>query len=216
MESTGYEDLDELYANQNKALDAQKELQNKIIDKQTDVQVNRINEEKKDYDREAEKTAKGLYADYKKASSDYGAEAEQRAELGLSNTGFAESSRVNLYNSYQRNLTEVITKTKELKSKLDLSINEAYANADIQKAQTELELYKQQSQLALQEYEHKHQRDREKVEDEHWAKEFEFNREQFEWNKNTWEREFARLLSRDAKEDEYREKNYQLSLQSLR
>lgn len=198
MESTGYEDLDNLYNQQSKALETQKDMQKQIIDKQTDVEVNRMNTEKADYDKEATKEAKGLYANYQKASSNYGAEAELRAERGLNNSGYAESSQVNLYNEYQRNVTEVMNTTNELKAKVDLAINEAYANADIQKAQAELELYKQQAQLALQTYEYKQSRD------------------QFEWQKNTWQQEFDYQKQRDAISDSQWEKQYQLSLQSSR
>lgn len=213
---TGYQDLDDLYNQQNQALDKQKEMQKSIIDKQTDVEVNRMNTQKDDYDREAEKVAKGLYTSYQKASSNYGVEAEIRAERGLNNSGYAESSQVNLYNDYQRNLTEVITKTNELKAKVDQSINEAYANADIQKAQAELELYKQQSQLALQQYEYKHQRDREKVADEQWQKGYDLDREQFDWNKSSWQQQFDYQKQRDTISDSQWEKQYQLSLQNSR
>lgn len=198
MESTGYEDLDNLYNQQSKALETQKDMQKQIIDKQTDVEVNRMNTEKADYDKEATKEAKGLYANYQKASSNYGAEAELRAERGLNNSGYAESSQVNLYNEYQRNVTEVMNTTNELKAKVDLAINEAYANADIQKAQAELELYKQQAQLALQTYEYKQSRD------------------QFEWQKNTWQQEFDYQKQRDAISDSQWERQYQLSLQNSR
>lgn len=198
MESTGYQDLDNLYNQQSQALENQKEMQKQIIDRQTDVEVNRMNTEKADYDKEATKEAKGLYANYQKASSNYGAEAELRAERGLNNSGYAESSQVNLYNEYQRNVTEVMNTTNELKAKVDLAINEAYANADIQKAQAELELYKQQAQLALQTYEYKQSRD------------------QFEWQKNTWQQEFDYQKQRDAISDSQWERQYQLSLQNSR
>ena len=214
--NTGYEDLDQLYNQQSQSLDTQKEMQKNIIDKQTAVEVNRMNAQKDDYDKEADKIAKGLYSNYQKASGAYGAEAEMRAERGLNNSGYAESSQVNLYNDYQRNLTEVIVKTNELKAKVDQSINEAYANADVQKAQAELELYKQQSQLALQQYEHKHQRDREKVADEQWQKGYDLDREQFDWSKNTWQQQFDYQKQRDAVADSQWERQYQLSLQSLR
>jgi len=205
MESTGYEDLDALYNSQNQALENQKEMQKNIIDRQTDIEVNRMNTEKADYDEEATKEAKGLYANYKKASSNYGAEAEARAERGLNNSGYAESSQVNLYNTYQKNVTEVMNTTNKLKAKVDLSINEAYAKADVQKAQAELALYEQQTDLALQTYQFKQNRDQFEWQKETWQKEFDFNREQFEYQKQ-----------RDAVSDAQWEKQYQLSLQSSR
>ena len=85
--NTGYEDLDQLYNQQSQSLDTQKEMQKNIIDKQTAVEVNRMNAQKDDYDKEADKIAKGLYSNYQKSSGAYGAEAEMRAERGLGNSG---------------------------------------------------------------------------------------------------------------------------------
>lgn len=205
MNETGYEDLDKLYTSQNQAFNDQKEIRDQIVDKQTDIQVNRMNQQKADYDKDATKEAKGLYADYKKASSAYGAEAEMRAEQGLNRSGYAESSQVNLYNNYQSNVTELITTTNKLKAQVDMSINEAYANADIQKAENQATLYEQQANLALSMYEYKQQRDQFEWQKETWQKEFDFNREQFEYQKQ-----------RDAVSDSQWERQYQMSLQSLR
>lgn len=196
MESTGYEDLDKLYSSQNEALENQKQMQNDIIDKQTDVQVNRLDFNKQQYEDEANKEAKGLYADYAKESGAYGVRAENRAEQGLANSGYAESSQVNLYNTYQQNVTEVMNQTNKLKAQVDLEINEAYANADIQKAQASLTLYQQQAELALQVYQ------------------FKQNRDQFEWQKSTWQQEFDYKKQRDAVSDSQWERQYQLSLQN--
>lgn len=206
---TGYEDLDKLYSEQNQMMDHEKELQSNIIDKQTQQEVDRMDRQKTEYDKDALKESKGLYSDYRKQSSMYGAEAERRAENGLNNSGYAESSQVNLYNSYQKNVTEVMTTRDKLKAEVDFNINQAYQSADIQKAQTELALYQQKAQLALNMYEYKQQRDQ-----------FEWNKytwqQEFDWNKYTWQQEFEYQKQRDAVSDNQWEKSYQQSRQRSR
>jgi uncharacterized membrane-anchored protein YhcB (DUF1043 family) len=100
-----YEDIDNLMNRQNSLLDQQKQEQNKIIDTGLEKTQNEVNRQKEEYEREATKTAKGLYTDYRKQSNPYGATAEQLASRGLNRSGYAESSQVNMYNSYQRSLS---------------------------------------------------------------------------------------------------------------
>lgn len=198
MGETGYEDLDRLYNDQNQALDNAQKMNNEIIDKQTQQQVDAMNRQKEEYQREAEKESRGLYTDYVKQSGAYGVEAERRAENGLANSGYAESSQVRMYNQYQENVTEVMNTLTRSKADVDFQINQAYQSADIQKAQQQAQLYMQKMQLALQMYEYKQSRD------------------QFEWQKNTWQQQFDYQKQRDAVSDSQWERQYQLSLQSSR
>lgn len=205
MPNVDYSDVDSLMTNQNQLLDDQKRLQDQIVDKSTEQSVNRLNKQKNDLQEEAEKQASGLYTDYKKQSQQYGANQEQLVAQGLNNSGYAESSQVNLYNAYQKSVTDVMNTNKKLKAEVDLSINEAYQNADIQKAQNQLAIYQQKSQLLMNEYNLRYQKYRDAVGDEQWEKQFAFQREQFEYQKQ-----------RDAVSDSQWEKQYALSLQSSR
>ena len=136
--ATGYEDIDNLMNQQNQNLEQQKEINNQIINTGLQKTQNEIDKQKKEYDEEATKSAKALYSDYKKQSNPYGANAEQLASQGLNKSGYAESSQVNLYNSYQKNVTELITTANKLKADKDFEMNQAYLEADIQKAETAL------------------------------------------------------------------------------
>ena len=122
---------------------------------------------------------------------------------GLGNSGYAESSRVDMYNTYQRNVTNVMNTNNKLKAEIDLSINEAYQNADIQKAQNQLALYQQKAELMMSEYSLRYQKFRDAVGDEQWEKQYALQRDQFEYQKQ-----------RDTVSDSQWEKQYQLSLKS--
>jgi hypothetical protein len=203
--ATGYEDIDALMQEQNTLLDQQRAEQNKIIDTGLQKTQNEVDRQKAEYEREAVKQGKALYTDYRKQSNPYGVTAEQLASQGLNKSGYAESSQVNLYNAYQKNVTTLMTETTRLKAEADLQMNQAFLDADMQKAQNALAIYQQQAQLALQKYEMK------------------FSREQFEYQKERdriadaqWERQYQAGLQAQAQSQNNWEREYQLSLQKAR
>ena len=205
MPNVDYSDVENLMTQQNQLLDDQQKLQDQIVDTSTEQSVNRLNKQKQDQQEEATKEASGLYTNYKKQSSQFGTNQEQLVAQGLGNSGYAESSRVDMYNTYQRNVTNVMNTNNKLKAEIDLSINEAYQNADIQKAQNQLALYQQKAELMMSEYSLRYQKFRDAVGDEQWEKQYALQREQFEYQKQ-----------RDTVSDSQWEKQYQLSLKSSR
>ena len=150
--ATGYEEIDNLMQEQNTLLEQQKAEQNKIVDTGLEKTQNEINRQKEEYDREATKQGKALYADYRKQSNPYGATAEQLASQGLNKSGYAETTQTRMYNEYQRNVTTLMTETKRLKAEADFQMNQAFLDADIQKAQNALAIYQQQAELAITNY----------------------------------------------------------------
>lgn len=195
--ATGYEDIDNLMNQQNQNLEQQKILNEQIINTGLQKTQNEVERQKKEYDEEATKSAKALYSDYKKQSNPYGANAEQLASQGLNKSGYAESSQVNLYNTYQKNVTELITTANKLKADKDFEMNQAYLEADIQKAQNTLAIYQQQAQLALTEYQLKYDREkfdyqkyRDTIADSQWEKQFAMQEQQNHQAQSNWEREY--------------------------
>ncbi len=217
MENNEYEEIDRLFAEQNTNLDQQQTLQNEIIDKGIQKVQNETDRQKAEYEREAEKTAKGLYADYRKQANPYGANAEVLASQGLNNSGYAESTQTNLYNTYQRNVTELVNTTRQLKADADFNMNQAYLDADIQKAQSALTLYQQKAQLALQEYDLRfnreqylyqkewnqtqfdYQKERDRIADQQWERSFQLQQQQAQQNQANWEREYQLSLKKSSR-----------------
>lgn len=195
MSNMGTEEaIDDLMAGQNQNLEQQKQVNNRIIDTGLQKTQNEVNRQKEEYDKEATKSAKALYTDYKKQSNPYSANAEQLASQGLNKSGYAESSQVNLYNSYQKNVTEIINNTAKLKADADFNMNQAYLDADIQKAQNEFAIYQQQAQLALTEYDLKYTVHRDKIADEQWERQFALQQQQANLSQSNWEKEYALSL----------------------
>lgn len=194
MATGDYSEIDTLMEKQNQNLEEQKNLQNQIVDTGLQKVQNEVNKQKEEYDKEATKTSSALYADYKKQSNPYGANAEQLASQGLNKSGYAESSQVNLYNNYQKNVTEVLNNTAKLKAEADFNMNQAYLDADIQKAQNALSLYQQQAELALTEYNLRYQKYRDDVSDEHWEKEYQLQVQQANQSQANWEKEYQLSL----------------------
>lgn len=192
--ATGYEDIDNLMEKQNQNLQEQQKVSNEIIDTGIQKTQNEVNKQKEEYERDANKTAKALYTDYRKQSNPYGAMSEQLASQGLANSGYAESTQTSMYNTYQKNVTELENKTRQLKADADFQMNQAYLDADIQKAQNTLSIYKQQSELAITEYNLRYQKHRDDIADQQFERQMQMQERQNAQAQSNWEREYQLSL----------------------
>lgn len=186
--------IDDLEMRQNEYLDRQQEMNDKIVDTGLQKTQAQVDFEKQQYEQDAQKNAKQLYGNYQKEVSNYGANAETIAAQGLANSGYAESSRVNLYNNYQNNVTNLVTEMNKEKAKLDLQMNQAYLDADIQKAQNMVSIYQQKMQMAMNMYQTRYSLYRDQVADEHWAAEFELQKRQLEMSQANADRDYQLSL----------------------
>lgn len=199
MPNVDYSDIDALENKQNSMLDEQQKLNNQIVDTSLNQSITRLEKQKADQEKEATKQASGLYTNYKKQSQQFGANQEQLVAQGLGKSGYAESSKVSMYNQYQSNVTEVMTKNNELKAEIDLQMNEAYQNADIQKAQNAAEMYTQKINLLMQNYSLRYQKYRDAVADEQWEKSFTLQQQQVNQSQSNWEKEYALSLAQSSR-----------------
>ena len=190
-----YEDIDKLTQNQNQMLDNALQKQNDIVNQQTDMNVAEIERNKEKVDKDVQKTNKALYTEYRKQSNPYGANAERLASQGLLNSGYAETTQTNLYNTYQKNITDTLNNARNLKADFDNEITRARQTGNITIAQNALEMYKQKMQLLTQEYELKNNREQ-----------FLYRKSQDALSQSNWEKEYQRQLQRDAEQDrQYKE-----------
>lgn len=170
--ATGYEDIDNLMNQQNNLLNEQQKKQADLINQQTQIQTDELNHEKAKIDKDVEKTTSGLYTNWQKQANQYGVQAEQLAQQGLANSGYAETTKTALYNTYQKNVTDTLNNARELKSDYDFKIAQARQQGSVQQAQAALDLYKQRAELLTQNYElrqnreqYLYQKERDKVSD---------------------------------------------------
>lgn len=218
-----YEAIDNLEKQQNNYLDKSMETQRDIINKQTQMNVDTLQRQRDEVDKEATKTNRALYQEYRKASNPYGANAEIMAQRGLGNSGYSETTQTNLYNTYQKNVTETVNNAQKLKSDFDFQMSQAKQNGDIAMAQNALEIYNQKLQLLTQNYELRNNREqflyqkdidkrnydyqvsRDKVADSQWNKQFDYNKyindRNYNYQKSVDDRNYNYQVGRDKVTD---------------
>lgn len=218
MADTGYEDIDKWSSEQKTLLQQQQEKQAEITNGQTQLTVDELARQRDKVDTDTTKTTRGLYTDYQKQANQYGVNAEKQASMGLANSGYSETSQVNLYNNYQKSVTETLNNARTLKSDFDFQIAQAREKGNLTLAQSALELYQQQMQLLTQEYEMRnnrtqflYQQERDKIADNQWQTQFDYQKSRDAVSDSQWQQEFDYQKSRDAVADEQWLKEYNLS-----
>ena len=207
----GYEDIERLTTSQNQMLDNALQQQQDITNKQTALNVAELERNKQEIDKDVDKTNKALYAEYRKATNPYGQNAENLASQGLANSGYAETTQTNLFNTYQRNVTDTLNNARTLKSDFDFQISKARQTGDITLAQNALAIYNQKMQLLTQEYELRnnreqflYQKDQDKLAQSNWEKEYAMQQ-------NQWQQTFDYQKQRDAVADSQWQQEFDLS-----
>lgn len=129
--------------------------QTQLQQDRTDFAIEQIEQQKEQTHKDYLKEQSGAYVDWQKQSNKYGVEAERQASAGLTGTGFAESSQVSMYNTYQN---RVMT-AWEIKEKAILNYNNAIKDAMLQNnaalAEIAFNTLQKQLELALQGFQHK-------------------------------------------------------------
>lgn len=106
-------------------IDANTQRQEQIQNEQTEFTIDTIEQQKADAKKDYTKEQSGAYVDWQKQSNEYGANAEQKAANGLTNTGFSESSQVAMYNQYQNR----VATARESYSRAVVNYNNAITQA---------------------------------------------------------------------------------------
>lgn len=209
--ATGYEAIDELQNQTNQMYNQQQEQQNNIIDISTQQAIDDLERNKQKTDQELLKTNRALYTDYQKQINPYGVNAERLAEQGLANSGLAETTKANYYNTYQTARTEATNNANTIKADFDADIVKARQNGDIQKAQSALELYKQKIadlsnfyNLRFNVDQFNYQKQRDTISDNQWQ-------QQYDLSKDQWNKQFKYQQQRDKVADKQWQKQFDLS-----
>ena len=133
--------------------DKQTQLQNQ----QTDFAIEQINQQKDQTKKDYLKEQSGAYVDWQKQSNQYGANAEEMASQGMTNTGYSESSQVSMYNTYQNR----VATAREAYGRAVLNYDNAIKDARLQNnaalAEIAYNALQQQLELSLQGFQYKNQ-----------------------------------------------------------
>lgn len=146
---------DQFYQSQIDAAKDYADKQSQIQQEQTDFAIDKINQQKdqasKDYTREQ----KASYADYMKQINPYSVNAETMAANGLQNTGYSESSRVSMWNTYQNRYATARESYNNAILNYDNGIKEAQLANSSALAEIAYNALQQQLELSLQGFQYK-------------------------------------------------------------
>lgn len=129
--------------------------QTQLQQEQTDFAIEQIEQQKEKAQKDYVKEQKAAYSDYQKESNKYGANAEQMAAAGLAGTGYSESSRVSMYNTYQNRVATAKASLDNMTLEFNNSIKEARLQNNSALAEIAYTTYQQQLQLLLEGFQYK-------------------------------------------------------------
>ncbi len=144
------ESAEEFYKAQGENIKNYADTQQKLQQEKTDLEIERIEQEKEKTERDYIKEQSGAYVDFKKQSDEYGAQAEQMASSGLAGSGYSETSKVNIYNTYQNRVASARQSYEEAVLNYDNLIAEARLQNSTVLAEIAFNAQQEQLTLALE------------------------------------------------------------------
>lgn len=127
-------------------IDATKEAaekQSQLQQQQTDFALEQIEQQKKDAEKSYQEEQSAAWTDYKKQTDPHGVAAEQLAQAGLEGSGYAESSRVAMYNAYQNRVATARAGLEQAMVSYNNAITQARLTNDATLAQIALDALQQ-------------------------------------------------------------------------
>lgn len=146
---------DQFYTNQQNLVKDYENTQKELQQQQSDFTIEQINQQKDQAKQDYTKEQKASYVDYQKQSNQYGANAEAMASRGLTGTGYAESSQVSMYNTYQNRYATARETYNRAVLNYDNSIKEAQLQNSSALAEISFNSMQKQLELALQGFQYK-------------------------------------------------------------
>lgn len=148
---------DQYYQDQINATKDYANTQQQMQQANTDFAIEQIEQQKEQAEKDYTKEQKGSYVDWQKQSNQYGANAEQMAANGLTNTGFSESSQVSMYNQYQTRVATARESYNQAVMNYNNSIKEAQLANNSALAEIAYNALQTQLQLSLQGFQYKNE-----------------------------------------------------------
>lgn len=153
---------DNMINNSNKFYQDQIDASNEWAQKQgelqqanTDLAIEQINQQKEQTQKDYTKEQKASYTDYQKQVNDYGVNAEKMAAAGLNNTGYSETSKVSMYNTYQSRVATARDGLNKAILQYNNSIKEAQLANNSKLAEIYSNALQQQLELSLKGFQYK-------------------------------------------------------------
>ena len=131
--------------------------QAEITQAKTDQAITEINQQKDFAEKDYIKEQKGAYTDYAKQTNAYGTNAETQAVAGLTGSGYSESSKVNMYNTYQNRYMTAREAYNKAVLNYDNQIAQARLQNSAQLAEIAFQTLQTQLQLALEGFQYQNE-----------------------------------------------------------
>lgn len=148
---------DAFYQNQIEASKQWEEQQKQLQQQQTDFALQQIEQQKEQERKDYIKEQSGAYVDWQKQSNQYGVNAEKIAAGGMTNTGFAESSQVSMYNTYQNRVAMARESFRGIIQDYNNAMTQAQMQNNAALAQIAYESMQKRLELELESFLHKSQ-----------------------------------------------------------
>lgn len=129
--------------------------QRQIANDNLNHQIDLYNQQKDKAERDYQKEAKASYIDYQKETDRYGVSRENVVQNGLSNSGYSESSKVDMYNTYQNRISTARESLNNIKLEFDNAIKEAQLQNNATLAENALTALQQKLNIALEGFDYK-------------------------------------------------------------
>ena len=137
----------------------QKDIANKNLQYQKDL----IGQQRKKAEQAYQNEAKASYIDYQKEVDKYGVSRENVVNNGLSNSGYAESSKVDMYNTYQNRLGTARKSMQDAGLEFDNAIRQAQLQNNETLAQNALKALQDKLNIALEGFNYKSEQENNKL-----------------------------------------------------
>ena len=206
--NTGVAGVDNLTQQSNQILQNSMDAQSRAINQGTQTNINELQRQKDLQTQETEKQNRALYQQYQKQINPYGATQEALAGQGLAHSGIAETTKTNIYNTYQRSLAENLGNLKNVQAQYDSQMAQVRANGDIALAQNLSNMYLQQLeqirnayslaqaqkefewQQAVSDRNYNYQVSRDAIADQRYQQEFEYQKERDRVADEQWQKQY--------------------------
>ena len=128
-----------------------------IQNQQTEFAKEQIEQQRDQAQKDYLKEQSASYVDWQKQSNKYGANAEKMASAGLTGTGYAESSQVSMYNTYQMRVASARESMSRAMLNYDNAIKDAMLQNNAAIAEIAYQTLQQSLQLALEGFQYENQ-----------------------------------------------------------
>lgn len=182
---------DKFYEDQKTAIQDYANTQSQIQQENTNFTIEQINQQKEQANKDYTKEQKGAYVDWQKQSNQYGANAEQMAASGLTNTGYSESSQVSMYNQYQGRVATARETFNKAILNYDNSIKEAQLQNNSKLAEIAFNSLQAQLELSLEGFQYKNSLLSEQIQMQQQTEDRYYSRWQDVLNQMNTENQFA-------------------------